>query len=312
MINKKALNIFFVFCIVIAICIFLSSTLNNVSTPRVVAGYTSNGILTKETSIKGYIYSQNVDEISFNLAKEYPYVIKNINVEVGDRINVGDVIYEIGSIPQDLINDFDTAEEDYIYYLEKLLLEQANVGVKNINFNSIPFKIYEEVLAQEQEMLLLELSLVTDADALGLVDASMTYLEKLDYLKTMNPEQLSSQINTIIELQGEIDKSLDIMKEKFDKTNGKGLYEYSQIIDAERRLLAAEYNLHILQKKKNDINNIVSPVSGIVVDVHIKEGEEYSGEKAITVIEDSMPCVQCIINESMNKEDLNTSTYTVR
>ena len=311
MINKKALNLFFAFCIVIVICIFLSSTLKNVTTPRVVAGYAWNGFLEKETFAEGYIDSQKTEIINFDVALEYPFTIETVNVKTGDIVNAGDIIFKSSAIPQSLADDLKSAEDDYNYYLEKLLLEQAKAGVSNINFDSDSFLAYQEALSLQQKLLKLELSLVTEADKLELTDSTMTYLEKLEYLISHKPNQLADKILIICEKQNTADDALELMKEKFDKTNGKGIYEYSQIMDAQRRLLASEYTLYTIQQKINMIENMTSPVSGIAAEVYIAEGEEYTGKSAVMIIENELPCVRFVINDNQNEDDLIRSSYTV-
>lgn len=308
----------------------------------IVLAWSILGTMPIKVAARGiYVPSQD----SYTLASEVTGIVKSVEVEVGDEIKVGDVLYTIDTKTidkeiEDLENRIDavnkittTSKNDAINSDTQSLLEikfsLSTVG-DNIEQNETMLGIKkEDVEKLKQDVKELKDKALEKQNALtaaqivlsGLTEGDPGYAEAAAAVAklTLELSEVQSKFTSANALLNSANAEIDTIKQQIDvlnETNKITTDEYVQRFETAKKLVL--YNLNSqLEKYKYTLENntVASSVKGIVSDVKVSVGSAIGqGSGAVTIRatkddEDVVICYVGITDGKKIKEGMSVKIY---
>ena len=308
----------------------------------IVLAWSILGTMPIKVAARGiYVPSQD----SYTLASEVTGIVKSVEVEVGDEVKVGDVLYTIDTKTidkeiEDLENRIDavnkittTSKNDAINSDTQSLLEikfsLSTVG-DNIEQNETMLGIKkEDVEKLKQDVKELKDKALEKQNALtaaqivlsGLTEGDPGYSEAAAAVAklTLELSEVQSKFTSANALLNSANAEIDTIKQQIDvlnETNKITTDEYVQRFETAKKLVL--YNLNSqLEKYKYTLENntVASSVKGIVSDVKVSVGSAIGqGSGAVTIRatkddEDVVICYVGITDGKKIKEGMSVKVY---
>ncbi len=264
--------------VVVALCMFFSGTIKNLTTAKVKIAVPKGGRLEEKIELKGALTFPRTHEVKPPLESGESLVVTRVAVANGYRVAKGDPLLETE------VADYEKtrAELNEVYqaaqkaYLE---LERKNSGLYLRRSEENWIAAYDALAQCGQDLMQarLELRVIAEGLGLSLVDDRL-------------PE--GTEDAALLEAQRRVEEASKAQQEaqrQFDDVNRLGIQdkvvEYiTQNRELTARMQKAQDGLLRLETLRRQTAVLTAPHDGYVVSVPVKAGDVYNGKTALLVM----------------------------
>jgi len=256
--KRNALKGLILLLLVLILCFFFSGTVKTITTAKVQVASSQYGKLRDQISLTGFLAFSNTESIVMDeLLSSVSFRVKKVYVTAGSIVEAGDALFEIE-----------------VSGIEEAILEQE--------------RIYQEA---EKNLLALDHQYA----ALRITRIDQTWIDAYDALLLAKQDNHQAQIDLEVakktpgaDLQS-FQTAVDISESKLaqaqtamDRAARMGIsndaYQYTmQSRDLIERKRKANDAIVVLRSYEGTNNFVLSPHAGIIVQVHVSEGNDWNG-----------------------------------
>lgn len=265
--------------VVIALCMFFSGTIQNLTTAKVRIAIPKNGRLEEKIALQGSLIFPETYDIKPLLESDEGLIITRVAVSNGHRVSKGDPLMEIEvsnyeKTRAELNEAYQAAQKAY------LELERQNSGLYLRRSEENWIAAYDALAQCGQELMQAQLELRIKAEGLGV---SLTDSGSLPE-GTEDAALLEAQ-----EKAEDADRARQEAQRRFDDMNRLGIQDkVVEYITQNRELTAkmqkAQDALLRLETLKQQTAVLTAPHDGYVISVNVKPGDSYNGTTALVVM----------------------------
>ena len=126
--KKFAVRGLIVLAVAVALCMFFSGTIENITTPKVKLMKASRGKLMEKLELNGVLAYPEVEEMRLSLPAGQTLTIKRVNVRPGYPVKAGDVVLEASVTGYEAAAQ--QAQDEYDAALDALMeIDRKNEGL---------------------------------------------------------------------------------------------------------------------------------------------------------------------------------------
>lgn len=291
--KKFALKGLLILCVVIALCMFFSRTVQTITTPKIQRISATKGKLEQKISLTGSIYFPKDEEIKISAAKQLAITVEEVMVRPGYYVNAGDTIFTAYSPTyeekyKELQTKYNEKVQEYAKEIaSNLRLKQSSA--QNDLYNDMVAKI---ALYYEARYQLIQQA---DSDQYSLPADETLWLEINDGSEQLNA--LSLALKDAKTVQDAAIKALTDVYNGNSKVYriGDSTFEYIKRKEAlEKEIDDLAQELLALETLNQSLCAITAPHAGYITAIDLKVGDSYDGSKAAYTItpEDSLPVLR--------------------
>ena len=264
--------------VVVALCMFFSGTVKNLTTAKVKIAVPKGGRLEEKIELKGALTFPRTHEVKPPLESGESLVVTRVAVANGYRVSKGDPLLETEVADYEKTRDelneaYQAAQKAY------LELERKNSGLYLRRSEENWIAAYDALAQCGQDLMQarLELRVIAEGLGLSLVDDRL-------------PE--GAEDAALLEAQRRVEEASKAQQEaqrQFDDVNRLGIQdkvvEYiTQNRDLTARMQKAQDGLLRLETLRRQTAVLTAPHDGYVVSVPVKAGDVYNGKTALLVM----------------------------
>lgn len=264
--------------VVVALCMFFSGTVKNLTTAKVKIAVPKGGRLEEKIELKGALTFPGTHEVKPPLESGESLVVTRVAVANGYRVAKGDPLLETEVADYDKTRDelneaYQAAQKAY------LELERKNSGLYLRRSEENWITAYDALAQCGQDLMQarLELRVIAEGLGLSLVDDRL-------------PE--GTEDAALLEAQRRVEEAVKAQQEaqrQFDDVNRLGIQDkVVEYITQNRELTAlmqkAQDGLLRLETLRQQTAVLTAPHDGYVVSVPVKAGDVYNGKTALLVM----------------------------
>ena len=264
--------------VVVALCMFFSGTVKNLTTAKVKIAVPKGGRLEEKIELKGALTFPKTHEVKPPLESGESLVVTRVVVANGYRVSKGDPLLETEvadyeKTRAELNEEYQAAQKAY------LELERKNSGLYLRRSEENWITAYDTLAQCGQDLMQarLELRVIAEGLGLSLVDDRM-------------PE--GAEDAALLEAQRRVEEAIKAQQEaqrQFDDVNRLGIQdkvvEYiTQNRELTARMQKAQDGLLRLETLRQQTAVLTAPHDGYVVSVPVKAGDVYNGKTALLVM----------------------------
>ncbi len=264
--------------VVVALCMFFSGTIKNLTTAKVRIAVPKIGRLEEEIALKGTLTFPETYDVKPLLENGESLIVTRLTVANGYHVTKGDPLLETevenyDSLRASLNDEYVTAQKAY------LELERQNSGLYLRRSEENWIAAYDALAQCGQELMQAQLDLYVKAEGLGI---SLTDGEL----------PVGTEDAALLEAQQKVEdasKNQQEAQRQFDDVNRLGIQDkVVEYITQNRELTAkmqkAQDGLLRLETLKQQTAVITAPHDGYVVSVNVKPGDSYNGKTTLVVM----------------------------
>jgi len=264
--------------VVVALCMFFSGTIKNLTTAKVRIAVPKIGRLEEEIALKGTLTFPETYDVKPLLENSESLIVTRLTVANGYHVTKGDPLLETevenyDSLRASLNDEYMTAQKAY------LELERQNSGLYLRRSEENWIAAYDALAQCGQELMQAQLDLYVKAEGLGI---SLTDGEL----------PVGTEDAALLEAQQKVEdasKNQQEAQRQFDDVNRLGIQDkVVEYITQNRELTAkmqkAQDGLLRLETLKQQTAVITAPHDGYVVSVNVKPGDSYNGKTTLVVM----------------------------
>lgn len=264
--------------VVVALCMFFSGTIKNLTTAKVKIAVPKGGRLEEKIELKGALTFPKTHEVKPPLESGESLVVTRVSVANGYRVAKGDPLLETEvadyeKTRAELNEEYQAAQKAY------LELERKNSGLYLRRSEENWIAAYDALAQCGQDLMQarLELRVIAEGLGLSLVDDRL-------------PE--GAEDAALLEAQRRVEDAVKAQQEaqrQFDDVNRLGIQdkvvEYiTQNRELTARMQKAQDGLLRLETLRQQTAVLTAPHDGYVVSVPVKAGDVYNGKTALLVM----------------------------
>lgn len=278
--------------VAVALCMFFSGTIQNLTTAKVRIAIPKNGRLEEKIALQGSLIFPETYDIKPLLESNEGLIITRVAVSNGHRVSKGDTLLETEvadyeKTRAELNEAYEAAQRAY------LELERQNSGLYLRRSEENWIAAYDALAQSGQELMQAQLELRVKAEGLGV---SLTDAGSL-------PE--GTEDATLMEAQEKVDEASKARQEaqrQFDDVNRLGIQDkVVEYITQNRELTAkmqkAQDALLRLETLKQQTAVLTAPHDGYVISVNVKPGDAYTGRGALAVMSAQGPVLRADVDD---------------
>lgn len=264
--------------VAVALCMFFSGTVKNLTTAKVKIAVPKNGRLEEKIELKGALTFPKTHEVKPPLESGESLVITRVAVANGYRVAKGDPLLETEVADYDktraeLNEEYQAAQKAY------LELERKNSGLYLRRSEENWIAAYDALAQCGQDLMRARLELRVKAEGMGLSLVDDRLLE-------------GTEDAALLEAQRRVEEASKAQQEaqrQFDNVNRLGIQdkvvEYiTQNRELTARMQKAQDWLLRLETLRRQTAVLTAPHDGYVVSAPVKAGDVYNGKTALLVM----------------------------
>lgn len=297
--KTRALKGLMTLCIVIALCMFFSRTVQTITTPKIQRISATKGKLEQKISLTGSIYFPETEAVRIDAARKLAITIDEIMVKPGHYVQAGDVIFtayapEYESKYNELKASY---EEKVTAYADKVA---AHLRIRQ---ESPQNNLYNTMLETMETYYTLRYRLLLQAESEG-------YVLPEDEAQWRSLTGGTDTLNTLSAQLLEAGDAMDAaVQELSDLYNGKhttyyrigdSTFEYIKEKEKlEREIDVLSQELMALENLHASLTTVTAPHSGYIASIDLKAGDAYDGSKAAFAMteENAVPTLRADITD---------------
>lgn len=263
--------------VLVALCMFFSGTIENITTPKVKVAQVSRGKLAEKVELEGTLAYPKTTEQRLDLPAGQSLTITKVNVRPGYPVKAGDVVLEAEIAGYEAAAK--QAQDEYDAALDaRMEVERKNEGVT--------LRRTEQAYADSYS------ALRTAARETAREKTEMEVLlraQNLSYTEEGYPQGASD------ELKAQVDKYRSAMEKQaaaqaeFDRAARYGVSDEAWSLITERqsaqeKLEDCENKLVELEELKRAAQSIVAPHDGTIAEINLKVGDTYDGSTPLYIM----------------------------
>lgn len=265
--------------VLVALCMFFSGTIENITTPKVKLAQVSRGKLTEKLELEGSLVYPQVQEQRMELPAGQSLTITRVNVRAGYPVKAGDVVLEAEVTGYE--NAAKQARDEYDAALEAVMeVERKNEG--------LTLRRSEEDYAQSYA------DLRTAALAAAREKMKMEVLlraQGLSYPQEGYPEGADAELKAQIDAYRTALEAQNAAQETFNRAARYGVSDeawtfISERQSAQEKLQECENKLLELEELRRGAQSITAAHDGVIAQMDLKVGDAYDGSAPLYVITD--------------------------
>lgn len=264
--------------VVVALCMFFSGTVKNLTTAKVKIAVPKGGRLEEKIELKGDLTFPRTHEVKPPLESGESLVVTRVAVANGYRVSKGDPLLETEVADYEKTRDelneaYQAAQKAY------LELERKNSGLYLRRSEENWIAAYDALAQCGQDLMQARLELRVIAEGLGL---------------SLVDDRLSegAEDAALLEAQRRVEEAVKAQQEaqrQFDDVNRLGIQdkvvEYiTQNRELTARMQKAQDGLLRLETLRRQTAVLTAPHDGYVVSVPVKAGDVYNGKTALLLM----------------------------
>lgn len=274
--KKIAIKSLIILFVVVFVCLFFGKTLQTLTTPKVRFTHPQQGRMVSEQKIETKLFYPTEVEKIVKLAEKYPIKVTAVYFNIGNTVDVGDVIFDA------TINDYEKKQKDINDEIIKKTEELLDLDSKNSKYPKTSQKndLYNAYLDANQELLRAKASEESRARLAG----EEPKLENYD----LQQKALNKAKNAYDQIS------------KFASVTGDEVFEYIKKRDSLlKEIKDRQKDAVDLDYANKQLSEIKADAKGIITNIDIKPGEEYSGGKSLYNLApiDTPPVLRAIVKE---------------
>lgn len=295
--KKFALKGMLILCIVIALCMFFSRTVQTITTPKIQRISATKGKLEQKISLSGSIYFPKEEEVKIAAAKQLNITVEEVMVRPGYYVNAGDAIFTAYAPGYEekyaeLKTKYDDKVQEYAQELADNLRTLQTSGQNDL-YNDMMTKIglyYDARYRLVQLSEIEEYSLPEDESLwLEITDGS----EQLNALSLALKEAAEAKDAAVLALTNVYKGNSNVYR------IGDSAFDYIKKKEKlEKEIDALAEELMALETLSASLASVTAPHAGYITAVNVKNGDSYDGTQAAYAItpEDGLPVLRADIS----------------
>ena len=276
----------------VALCMFFSGTIENITTPKVKIVRATRGKLTEKLELEATRAYPETDEERLALPAGQTLTITRVNVRPGYEVDEGDVVVEA------VVTGYEAAVKQAQAEYDAALDERMEVDRKN---EGLTLRRTEQAYADSYAALRAAARLTaharTDMDVL-------LRAEELAYEEGDYPEHASKELKAAIDAYREAERAQGEAQDAFDRAARYGVSEaaWSYISarqTAQEKLDDCAAKLVDLEELNRSAGEICAPHDGVIAAISLKAGDVYDGSAPLYAItsEHSAPALRADLTD---------------
>ncbi len=295
--KKIALRGLIGLAIFVALCMFFSGTIQNITTPKVKLVRASRGKFSRKIELSAQVAFPDAEEYRTSVPSGQTLTINRVNVRPGYSVKAGDVVIEAGVTGYRSAHD--QLQSEYDAALDALLeVDRKNSGIK--------LHRSEQAYADSYAALRTAVKAASNAEIemnVALKEAGLTYTEE-GY-----PEGAGEEVCTLIDSYRTAAQAQTQAQTEFDRQARRGIDDtvWSYISEkqaAQEKLDECSENLVDLEEQNKAAASICAPHDGYIAAVNVQNGATYDGSTVLysMTAEGEMPVLRADISDIKNQE----------
>ena len=266
--------------VAVALCMFFSGTIENITTPKVKIVRPSRGKLTEKLELDSTIAYPEVDEVRLPLSSGQSLTITRVNVRAGYEVDEGDVIMEAAvSGYAAAVKDAQKAQDAALD--ELMEVERKNEGLTLRRSEREYADRYASLRAATREAAARR----TDVDVLLRAEG----LQFNPDGEEKAPKGASKELKAAIEVYLDAKEAQDAAQAEFDRAARYGVSEAAWNYITARQTAQEKADdcaekLVELEELNRSAAEIRAPHDGVIASVSLKAGDSYDGSAALYTI----------------------------
>ncbi len=291
--KKIALKGLLILCVVIALCMFFSRTVQTITTPKIQRISATKGKLEQKISLSGNIHFPEEEDIKITAAKQMAITVEEVMVRPGYYVNAGDTIFTAYAPTyeekhKELETKYDEKVKEYAEEVSTHLRVQQSSGQNDL-YNDMVEKIALYYDARYQ------LIHQADSEQYALPEDEALWLEI-----TGGSEQMNALSLALKEAKTAQDAAVKALTNVYNGNSnvyriGDSTFEYIKKKESlEKEIDNLSQEMLALEALNAALSSIVAPHAGYITAVNIKNGDSYDGTQAAYAItpEDGLPVLR--------------------
>ncbi len=263
--------------VLVALCMFFSGTIENITTPKVKIAQASRGKLSEKVELEGTLAFPETAEQRMELPSGQTLTITKVNVRAGYPVKAGDVVLQAE------VAGYEAAAKQARDEYEAALDERMEVERKN---EGVTLRRSEQSYADSYA------ALRAAARVSAREKTQMEVLlrsEKLSYSEEGYPQGASDELKTQIDKYRVAMEKQNAAQEEFDRAARYGVSDEAWTLITERqsaqeKLEDCENKLVELEELKRSAQSITAPYDGTIAEINLKVGDAYDGSMPLYIM----------------------------
>lgn len=286
--KRIALRGLIIVAIVVALCMFLSGTIANITTPKVKLVSVTNGKLTENVKLKGKLNYTETEDRKIELPSGTTLTLNIVNVRPGSSVKKDDILFvaEVTGY-EEAIN---TAQSEYNSALDELMeLEQKNSDLKLRRSDEEYAKSYYALRDALRNETTAHIRMNTELESKGHIYAQEGYPDGAD-------DEEKKAIDNYRQTLADVEQA----RRNFDAYSRRGIEssEWSYLTSRQKgreKLAQCEDKLQQLDSLHHAASAIRAPHDGYISAVKVEQGAAYDGKGPLYTMttEAGEPVVRC-------------------
>lgn len=282
--KSKVLKAFLVLAVIIAVCMYFSRTIQTITTPKVKLVQATSGRIEQRIEVTAKPYFPVKTEVTLNKAKDYPFTVEKVYVKAGLYVEEGDTLYTA------TINDYDTKEKELTESYNKKAQELIDLDIANRKSSkqSMQNDLYDQMIDKQDALSEAESQarLAAAREGIDLTFDQSTWEAKATSAGAS--QEVLALIQSSVAAKAAFDLARDDFFRSYENKNVKVKDDVFKYIKDRNTKLAEMQELSddmiALQEAKQSFSLITATSAGYIVELALKEGDVYNGQKSAYTI----------------------------
>ena len=256
--------------VVVALCMFFSGTIENITTPKVKLVKASRGKLVKKLELSGVLAYPEVEEMRLSLPAGQTLTISRVNVRAGYPVKAGDVVLEASVTGYEAAAK--QAQDEYDAALDALMeIDRKNEGLTLRRSE----QTYADTYAALREAARETARKKTEMEVL-------LRAAKLSYTDSGYPDGADEATIAAIDAYRAALSAQDEAQDAFNRAARYGVddavWSYiSERQSAQEKLADCAEKQVELEELRRAAATICAPRDGVIAEISLKQGDPYDG-----------------------------------
>ena len=290
--RKIALRGLIAVVVAVALCMFFSGTIENITTPKIKIVRASKGRLTEKLELNAELAYPDVEEQKLALPAGQTLTVTRVNVRAGYPVSEGDVVIEAAVTGYDAA--VKQARDTYDAALDELMeVERKNEGITLRRNEQAYAESYAALRAAAREAARKRTDMDVLLRAVG-----------LDYAEEGYPSGAEDDVKAAIDAYRAAAAEQETAQNDFDRAARYGVDDavwtyISARQTAQEKLNDCADKLVELEELNRSVAEIRAPHDGVIASISLKAGDAYDGSAALYAItaRDAAPALRADLTD---------------
>ncbi|MGN0184436.1 MAG: hypothetical protein ACI4AL_04900 [Aristaeellaceae bacterium] len=256
--------------VVVALCMFFSGTIENITTPKVKLAKASRGKLVEKLELNGVLAYPEVEEMRLGLPAGQTLTISRVNVRAGYPVKAGDVVLEASVTGYEAAAK--QAQDEYDAALDALMeIDRKNEGLTLRRSEQTYADTYAALreAARQTARKKTEMEVLLRAAKLGYTDAG--YPDGADEATVAAIDAYRAALSAQDEAQTAFNRAA-----RYGVDDAVWSYISERQAAQEKLTDCAEKQVE-LEELRRAAATICAPRDGVIAEINLKQGDPYDG-----------------------------------